>query len=223
MLARVFDFVLDLFYPPKCAFCRSVLHAGEVDGFCAECADSLPYIQDGDCTKQGDHFSACISALYYTGTVRDSIHRYKFEGAALYCDAYGAILSDLIQSELSGRFDIITWVPVSRKRLKVRGYDQARLLAEAISQRLELKSVPMLQKHVDVKAQSSTTSAAERWTNISDVYLPMDEVAFSGLRILLIDDVMTTGATLSECAKTLLLAGAADVICATIARTPLAS
>ena len=122
---------------------------------------------------------------------------------------------------LGGAFDTVTWVPVSPRRLRQRGYDQARLLAESACRLWETKPLPLLRKTVHNPAQSGLKEAAARRANVLGVYEAVDPERISGHRILLVDDICTTGATLAECARVLREAGAADVVCAAAALTPL--
>lgn len=213
----IFSGILDLLFPPRCAFCRRVLKPGE-KGICAVCGETLPRTKNGG-EQSGDFFSACVSPLFYEGKVRDSILRFKFHDATQYADIYGRFMADCIRDNLKGRYDIITWVPLSKARLKKRGYDQAMLLAMSTALQLDDVAVELLIKQVDVPAQSGMGGAEKRRANISGVYTVQDEELVRGKRILLIDDIVTTGATLSECAKTLRIFGAEDVVCAALAKT----
>jgi predicted amidophosphoribosyltransferase len=136
-----------------------------------------------------------------------------------YAKLYGAFLAERISSELSGQYDLITWVPLSGERLKSRGYDQAMLLAMATALELDDVAVETLVKHTDVPAQSGVGDIDKCRANISGVYAVADPDIVDGKRILLIDDILTTGSTLSECAETLRKAGAKDVVCAALAKT----
>ena len=111
----------------------------------------------------------------------------------------------------------MTWVPVSKKRLRQRGYDQARLLAESACRRWDTKPVALLRKVADNPAQSGLTEAAARRANVLGVYEALPEAA--GKRVLLIDDICTTGATLTECVRVLKDGGAESVACAAVALT----
>jgi len=208
--------VLDLLFPPRCVFCHRILRRG-TDSVCTDCRAHLPYTDGGE--KHGDFFRVCHAPLYYEGTVRESLHRYKFGGVTAYAGAYGVLLADCIRENMEGQYDVLSWVPLSRKRLKERGYDQARLLAEAAAAELGIPAVPVLEKTVDTTKQSTVGSAEKRKANISGAYRVPDPSFVAGKRILLIDDIVTTGSTLSECARMLLLAGAAEVCCAAAART----
>ena len=207
---------LDILFPPRCVFCRKFLHGSE-KLFCAACEKTLPYTSGGG-EKTGDFFSVCVAPLYYEDNVRESILRFKFKGATAYSQAYGRLLADCIRENLSGRYDLISWVPLSSKRLAERGYDQSMLLAMAAALELDDVAVSTLEKVKDVEKQSLVGPAEKRRANISGAYRPADPELVEGNRILLIDDIVTTGSTLSECARTLLDAGAAEVLCAVVAR-----
>lgn len=213
----MFSGLWDLFFPERCAFCRKVLKTGE-KGMCAKCAGSISYAPGGG-AQSGDFFKVCFSPLYYDGSVRDSILRFKFKDGTVYAKLYGVMLADCIRENLKGQYDIITWVPLSERRRKKRGYDQAMLLAMAAALNLDDVAVELLWKTTDVPAQSSLGGAEKRRANISGVYAVADEELVRGRRVLVIDDIITTGSTLSECAKTLRLSGATEVVCCTLARS----
>jgi len=208
--------VLDLLFPPKCVFCRKVLSKGE-HGLCASCNESLPFTDDFG-KQDGEFYDFCIAPLYYKDFVRKSILRYKFSGASAYAETYGRLLAKCIRECPDAKYDIITWVPLSTKRERSRGYDQAMLLALATALELDDVAVETLKKHKDVQAQSELGGKDERSANISGAYEVTDTELIAGKRVLIIDDVVTTGSTLNECAKKLLSAGASSVICAALAR-----
>ena len=149
--------------------------------------------------------------------MREGILRFKFRGASGAADALGALIAQCAAERFSGEFDTVTWVPVSAKRLRRRGYDQARLLAEAACRRWDTAPEALLKKCGDNPAQSGLSDAAARRANVLGMYDPADPARIRERRILLIDDVCTTGATLAECARTLREAGAQSVVCAAVA------
>ncbi len=207
--------VLDFLFPPKCMFCRKVLPVGQ-RGCCSICEQKL--IQDLP-PRRGVNFTTCYAPMIYEGTVRDALIRFKFRDRPGYATELGKILADCIRENLSGQYDIITWVPVSEKRLKQRGYDQAMLLAMAAALALDDVAVETLKKRKDTPAQSSLDGADQRRTNVIDAYEIVDPELVAGQRILLIDDIITTGATLEEASRTLKRAGAASVVAAAVAKT----
>jgi ComF family protein len=114
---------------------------------------------------------------------------------------------------------VITWVPLSRKRKRTRGYDQARLLAEALAAGSSIPCSGLLVKQREAAPQSGSGGREERKANIRDAYRTKNEIDIRGKTVLLVDDIVTTGATLEECAAVLSSAGAACIKAVTIART----
>ena len=214
---KVVTFLLDLLYPPRCTFCHDFLETSG-DGLCAHCRTGLPFAQNGG-RQRFSFVRACVSPLNYEGDVRASLLRYKFGGATGYAKVYGRLVADTVRTELAGEYDLVTWVPLSRKRLRERGYDQACLLARSTAKELGLPLTPTLHKQRNTQPQSGTGDAAKRRANIAGAYRMKTGADVTGKRILLMDDIVTTGATLSECARVLGKAGAEQVVCATVARS----
>ena len=185
---------------------------------CDKCHFQISRTSGGG-AQTGEYYSVCISPLYYENEVRESILNFKFNNATMYTKIYGQLIAECIKEHLAGAYDIITWVPLGKQRLKKRGYDQAMLLAMSTALEFDDVAVELLRKTADVQAQSQIGSFEERKANIEGAYCVADEELVSGKRVLLIDDVVTTGATLSECAKVLKQSGAKDVVCATLAKT----
>ena len=205
--------LLDLLYPPKCAFCRRITEDGRM--LCPACEKALPYTGPEDRVQVMDGDLLCISALWYDEPVRSSHHRFKFRGSAAYCGIYGELMAEAWED--SGlEADCVTWVPLSRRRLRSRGYDQAQLLAEETAARIALPCEGFLRKTVNNPAQSGSAGRAARRENVRGVYEAAE--GLGGLRIVLVDDIVTTGATLTEAAGELLAAGAESVFGLTLAR-----
>ena len=214
---KFLDIILDLLFPPRCAFCQKLLKSGEL-GYCSKCQFKLPWIVGREAEQKFEFISLCVSPLWYQGEVRESIHRYKFGDRSGYSKVYGALVAQSIHDHLSDKYDLITWVPLSSKRLKKRGYDQAKLLALSASHDLNCVAVETLRKIRNTEMQSGITNDASRRANVMSAYEAVNLDQIRGKRVLLIDDVVTTGATLSECARVLRMAGASDVVCASFAR-----
>lgn len=212
------EVLLDLIFPPKCVFCKRLLRKGE-DGICARCQEHLPWCVGTEAEQTLEFVSLCASPLWYQDEVRESFHRYKFKGSRGYAKVYGRLMAQCVRAHLAGRYDLITWVPLSEQRRKARGYDQAMLLAEAAALELGDVAAEALTKVRDTSAQSGLgKDDSARRANVLGAYRPTDPELIAGQRVLLMDDVVTTGSTLSECARTLRTAGAADVVCVTLAR-----
>ena len=209
---------LDLLFPPKCPFCGRVLAK---PGICGACRGELPWTEGADALRRGPGGFRCAAPLWYQGLAREGLHRFKFQGMSSAAVPLGELIAGCAAEHFSGAFDTVTWVPVSPRRLRQRGYDQARLLAESACRLWETKPLPLLRKTVHNPAQSGLKEAAARRANVLGVYEAVDPERISGRHILLVDDICTTGATLAECARVLREAGAADVACAAAALTPL--
>lgn len=205
-MKRFLDRLLDLVYPPRCALCRRFLTEKET-GVCRFCRKKY---EGTSVRRELEHVSFCVAPFRYEGQVRESILRYKFHGLTAYGAAYADFLAKCID-ESGISCDSITWVPLSRRRLRSRGYDQARILAEATAERLGLPCEGLLEKRVDTRPQSGMGDAGRRRENAKGVYACCAPEKVAGKRVLLIDDIVTTGATLSECALTLKKAGCAEV------------
>jgi ComF family protein len=209
--------VLDLIYPPKCPFCGRLLDRGE-EGLCERCQPALPWTgrEDGDKAVPG--CDSCLSPLWYRDQVRDGVHRYKFQGGQSHARVFGTLMVQCLSDRWEGEADLVTWVPLSRKRLRQRGYDQARLLAQQMGALLSLPAEPTLEKRRETGRQSQLDTEQERRDNVRDAYGLLPGVELGGKTVVLVDDVATTGATLSECAGCLRQAGAASVVALTLAR-----
>lgn len=205
-----------LLYPPKCVLCRSLLSRHETD-LCHKCRKEAP---EFTFAKKNISFVAGWTALwYYKDQVKESLHRFKFYNARSNGDIYGRLLAMRLLNEDMTDFDILTWVPLSRWRLYRRGYDQCKLLAKAMGLELGITPVSTLRKRRHTPPQSGIRDAAARKANVLGAYKVKDPGAIAGKKILLLDDIITTGATVSECARVLLTAGAKEVTCAAVAAT----
>ena len=206
--------ITELLFPNKCILCRRVLEKQELD-LCRTCRTE---ISDFSKSKRSIPFLESWTALwYYNGSVRKSLLRYKFSGRRNYAVSYGRLLAMKLQREYPDGFDILTWIPISPLRRLRRGYDQVELLAHAVGRELEILPVRTLTKTRNNPPQSGIIGHAERRANVLGVYRAVEPEQFRGKRVLLLDDIITTGATASEAARVLLTAGAKDVICAAVA------
>jgi ComF family protein len=214
---RLGKWLLDLLYPPKCPFCGRLLD-GEEEELCGRCQGALPWTTEEDGNKPVPGCDGCLSPLWYRDGVRDGMHRYKFEGARQYARLFGTLMAQCLSDRWSGEVDEVTWVPLSQEHLRKRGYDQAQLLAEQMGAALSLPVEPVLEKRRNTGTQSQMDSDQARRDNVRDAYAVLPGASVSGKRLVLVDDVATTGATLAECAACLRKAGAASVVAVTLAR-----
>lgn len=208
--------LLDTVYPPKCMLCGRLLESSK-QSCCGRCWETLPE-WEGPPPKV-PYFERCAAPFFYAPPIRDALLKFKFQGMRHYSAQLAQWLAVSVRDKLAGTYDLISWVPCGRGRRRRRGFDQAELLAKALAEALHVPAVRTLEKIRNNQAQSRTGSAAQRRANVAGVYKAYKPAQFSGKRILLVDDIITTGATLSECGKTLLLAGSGPLVCAAVAVT----
>jgi ComF family protein len=229
--------IASLLYPPVCAICRANVQAGEhlcdqceakvvriVAPFCQTCSEPF----DGaitheftcaNCAHRTIHFDAAVAAYRSRGIVREIIHHFKY-GRQIYLRQPVArwLRAALDDARLRDcRFDIIVPVPLHPTRQRERGFNQASLLAELLSAQVSIPSKPLLER-IRYTTTQTALDRAERMENLHNAFRLRKNVDVRGLRVLLIDDVLTTGSTLSECARILKCAGAISVHAATAAR-----
>lgn len=207
---------LDLFFPDieRCYFC-GVEFQGAV---CAKCEETLAPLYLGDVSFVLHGFPCC-SLYQYAGPIRSAIYSMKFEHLPWKALALGTLLASA--SVNFHDIDQIAYVPVHEKRKAKRGFDQSELLARGLAQKVKKPLVPVLIKTANLLPQS-TLSAEERLQNIAGAFSILPGETVRQKRILLVDDVITTGTTICEAAS-VLAAEKAHVTCISAARTLLAS
>jgi ComF family protein len=217
---KSFTNILELLYPSKCPFCGRILaeEAAE-DGICPECRASLPWTGAGAVTR-GSYFSSCVSPLNYRDGARQGLLRFKFRHRSAAGRCFGRLMARCVREKLPWEFDLVTYVPLSLLRFRSRGYSQSRLLAEALAAQLGLPCVRLLRKRRHTKPLSGVKGGERRRAVVSGAFClrPGAEAQMAGKCVLLVDDVVTTGATLGECSRLLLTAGADRVACATLCK-----
>lgn len=202
--------LLDLFFPRKCPYCLKLIERGRLE--CDKCRSEFPkepYIRT---IPSGNE---CVSAFMYDSKIRDALARYKFRGKREFYKSFGAVLANAVaESEIIA--DMVTSVPLSKKRLHMRGYNQSELIARELAKILELDYAETLIKCRD-NLEQHTLNHEIHAENIIGVYKPIDKINLQGKRVLLIDDIVTTGYTLSECCRILSENNDVDITCATVA------
>ncbi len=206
-----------LLFPPRCVLCRALLNQAQTD-LCHHCREHAPEV-----TREKFKYSFLArwcAIWYYKENVRSSILRYKFHGRRSYADVYGRLLAMKLQRRGLDDFDVLSWVPVSPLRRLKRGFDQTELLAQAVGRELGVPAVRTLRKIRHTPPQSGISGVSSRRANILGSYRVTGKDLVQNKRILLLDDILTTGATASEAAKTLCLAGAREVSLGVVAVAP---
>lgn len=232
----MFDALKNLFFPPKCMVCGSLMSEENVFSICPGCFKELSFnsgkrcrvcstpieLMYGDdlcsgCRRAKRYFEKTSSPFVYEDKVREIITRYKFRSRKSYAAPLAAFMfTDLKNLNMTREFDLVTFVPLHRKRLGERGYNQSELLAENLAKIMDKPLVCSLKKIKDI-APLSKTEHGKRSELVKGCFEALGDV--SGKKILLIDDIITTGATVNECSKMLKRAGAKKVFVAVVAAT----
>ncbi|HEY2799611.1 MAG TPA: ComF family protein [Chthoniobacterales bacterium] len=229
--------LVSLFYPEFCAVCAGGVEPGEqlcgrcedeaprlCAPFCARCSQPFDGAISGtficaNCSDRALHFEAAISAYRSRGVVREVMHSFKYGGQLHLRRQLGAWLCEALDDpRLAGRrFACIVPVPLHPARERERGFNQADLLAAELHHRCKLPVRPLLQR-IRYTTTQTQFDRSERIENLRGAFRLRRGVDVQGLRVLLVDDVLTTGSTLSECAQVLKKSGALSVHAATAAR-----
>lgn len=226
-LKRLIQGIVSLFFPKRCPFCGAVIKQSEL--ICNSCSASLPLIQQPVCRRCGRELSLCecknkikeyerlIAPFYYEGPVKRGIHRIKFQKKSAGTAAFAYYMEKSLSVRCNDvHFDDIVPVPMTKKEITERGFNQSVLLGKELSRHFGIPLSETLIKPNEIKPQRSC-SEKERWGNVFGAFTVSKKADFTDKTLLLVDDVSTTGATLNECAKVLKLAGAKNVCCAVAA------
>ena len=199
----------------KCIICRQDIYQEEC--LCKNCYAKIRECVDSSCLTNENINIQCYSATYYSKVIRELVIKLKYKKDFKSAE----ILSELMLKSIERNHleaDFITFVPVSRSTMKKRGYNQSKLLAKIISNRTEFKLTDSLKKVKDTKDQIGLGKKG-RWENIRDNFELRGDIDIKNKSFILVDDVITTGATAFWCGYTLLKSGAGKVIVLTAAKS----
>ena len=243
---RVLAFLLDLVYPKRCGGCAAALPPARALEFCETCQAALPWLDPPFCRRCGDWFTVAAaddapafadrecarcradpppyafarSALRYEGPVRAAVQSFKFDGRR----GLGGYLAGLVVErldripEIAAGADAVISVPLHRRRQRERGFNQADALAAGIAARTSLELLGDPVERTRPTPPQVGLNRTARIANMRHAFTVRDAKRVEGRTILVVDDVMTTGATVAACAKALRDAGAREVRVLTIAR-----
>jgi ComF family protein len=239
MPPSIFVGLADLVFPPSCANCGAPLAEGQGTHFCSDCAEKIGYISSPLCTRCGtpfsggagdDHlcgdcigreppFSVARAVGRYEATLLEAIHQFKYRGRI----ALGEILADMMAryrypAFSPAGFSLVVPVPLHTKRLRQRMFNQSVILARGVAKRHALPlDVTALRRSAFTEPQISL-GRDERAANVRGAFTVDAPARIEGKRVVLIDDVYTTGSTVRECCRVLARAGAAEIAVLTLAR-----
>lgn len=247
MLMRFTQAALDLVFPALCPLCHRVLGGDRRDPLCGSCwraiarlgrprchvCGAAPPVATtvGDaggsispappcamCTADPPPYDYARSAAIFGGALREALHAFKFAGKRALARPLGDLAAEHCAATLAEEIEAVVPVPLARERERERGFNQAELLAHRVARQLGVPARPRWLARVRPTRPQSDLAASERRANVQGAFRASPEV--SGHHVLVVDDVLTTGSTLGECARALRASGARRVGVLTVARVP---
>ena len=234
-----FRALLDLLFPPLCHLCKAFIpEAGDLF-ICAECLEKITYLVSPLCSSCGapfgtesslDHlcgaclrrppFQASRSATLFAGPIQELIHRFKYGHRVHLSQPLGLLTARALASFCSqAEPELIIPVPLHRKRLRQRGYNQSQLIGAVLAKQWKLSLEVGNLRRVRWTEPQTSLDAADRRDNVSGAFAVRDPRRLEGKRVLLVDDVYTTGSTIRACTEPLREAGVAALFVVTVARS----
>lgn len=207
--------MLSIFFPKVCGICKKKINQKYT---CEKCSNILQYTMKKElCVRNiNSYVDKLISLFLYKDLIRDALLEFKFNGKAYISNTFAELMCNAImKNSISG--DLIIPVPIHRKRYKVRGYNQSELLSKFIAKRLKIKYGKKILLKVKNNLAQSTLDMISRQKNVMNVYKINSKSNMKGKKIILVDDIYTTGATVNECAKILKQNGVQEVVVITVA------
>lgn len=233
--------LLDFFFPPKCPLCGETAGTDPHYHPCPACLSRVRFLSSPRCPRCGigfdspsevDHLcSECLTqeryftraraVCLYEGLIAEAISRYKYGGVTRLARSLSSFLAEYQDPEFPfSDFDLLLPVPLHPQRLRERGFNQSLLLARHFSRKHSISLNFIALQRSRFTHPQTQLSGSERQTNVRGAFQVKKPEMVVGKRVLLIDDVFTTGATVRECSKALLKAGAKQVDVLTLARAP---
>lgn len=209
-MLKLLQWILRLFYPERCPYCGEILADRLTE--CETCRSQLPQEPRVVQLPSGH---ACVAPFAYDGSVRRAILDYKFRGNSFNAESFAAALARAIE-QTEWQPDVLTCIPLSQKSQRARGFNQSELAARKTAALLHKPYADLLVKCRNNLVQHEL-NAEQRRQNVVGVYRASQPQQLVGKKVLLIDDICTTGSTLAEGCRVLQQAGADKIYCAAIA------
>jgi competence protein ComFC len=230
MKMSAFEYISYALFPRRCALCGKVVPPDMP--VCDRCEADLEYVKGELCPRCGREKKYCscsshrrffesqTAPFYYSGAAKRSVHALKFDGCVQNAVGLARFMSDSVKNNFAGvKFDFVCCVPLSESSLKKRGYNQSALLAKEIAKELGVPFEEKLLSRPFQGKEQKTLGGIERFGGVIGAFDCAENKIIESAAVLLCDDISTTGATLNECAKLLLLCGADKVYCVSAAIT----
>lgn len=238
-LAEVLTDLSDVIFPPQCLGCNEIIHSFDGHIFCSDCSNKIHYVTGsicqicgttfpdspaenhlcGDCLEKKPYFFHARAVFSYEDMIVHAIHQFKYKSNISVGEIMASFMAFFSFPDIDfADYALMIPVPLHVKRLRERGFNQSLILARALGKQ---KNIPvdfsLLKRNKFTLTQTGSTKK-ERRQNIKGAFEVSDKKIIAGRNIILVDDVYTTGATVNECAKTLMKAGAGKVSVLTLAR-----
>ena len=231
-MKKLFLPILDIIFPCECVYCGDLISSSQYH-LCQECYTLLKELNDGCpvcsgvivdgicsiCSDRKFYPAMNMTLFSYENVSKSAIHSLKFDGIKHIYKIFTPYIHNKIEC-LNERIDIITSVPMNRKKMIKRGYNQSKLIAKEIGKQAGIEFCEILKENSGAKQQRNL-NYDERFINVIDRYKTINNNKFKDKVVLIIDDVFTTGATINECSRKLILSGAAKIFSITLVRSDL--
>ncbi len=227
MAKNLKEYLLDMVYPKRCPFCGQI--SEKDNGTCLDCQGKVPCITEPrcmkcskpiqnketeycyDCLEKKHHYISGKALWIYDDVMRQSIARFKYGGSLEYAEVYGKEIATQYGNWVRTHADILVPVPLHKRKERVRGYNQAEVLANAIGRILEIPvKSKLLYRSRDTRPQKELNDK-ERLKNLSEAFQTKAEKLCEFQKAMLVDDIYTTGSTIEACANVLCEAGIREV------------
>ena len=229
-MRRIFHIIIDILSPSRCICCDKPVSISQ-NYLCIECGEKIEFITEkcpvcsgiissgkcGICSDRKLFFKKNIAIAEYSGIIKEILHNLKFSRNRQLYIHLGKLLLDRFQM-CRIEADIVTSVPMNRKKKWGRGYNQSELIARYLAKKSQLPYYSLLKEGKKAKTQKDL-GLKNRFINVINRYEAIRRDKILNKKILIVDDILTTGATINECARILLLAGANKIFSLTIARS----
>jgi ComF family protein len=235
--SKFFKFFINIFFPRICLYCKTDIHYLDKNILCPPCHSQLKRLLMPFCAKcgqpidSGEHCYSCRklktkpkcsfirSAFIFNEQMRSIIHEYKYKGKPYLAKTLGLWMNEIAKTNPEFKdFYLLLAVPLAKKKLLQRGFNQSELLADAMAEGKDFEVIKNSITRIKNTSSQTTLNKEERKTNIESAFKILNPKLIKGKNIILIDDVATTGSTLQELAKTLHEVGAKKIAAFTLAR-----
>ena len=236
MLKNLLEGVSSLVFPAVCETCHTVLSPFSALGVCVKCESEIKWLAPpfcvscgrtlknevprcGQCTKGSFHFDRAFACALYEGKMKELIHHYKFGRRKCLKEFFVKAMTNFIGRHLKNDlFDLILAVPIDNEKKAERGFNQSELISNRLACVLKIPDASEEIDRIKSASPQSLLAKMDRKLNVQGRFSSRNKNFFDHKDALLIDDILTTGETASECAKTLKEAGASSVTVLACAR-----